>query len=420
MLFVGSQRGGAAGLSQHLLSEANDHVEVHSVSGFCSDTLTGALNEAYALSRGTRCKQFLYSLSINPPDNEIVATADFLSAIEDVETRLGLSGQPRAIVFHEKEGRRHAHAVWSRIDTGVMKAVNIAFPKRKLMQLSRELYRKHEWTMPEGFADSAKRDPKNFTRKEYERAKRTGMDIRAVKRAFSDAWAISDSRAGFIHALEERGFVLANGRRGFVGVDHTGEVYAVARQTKIKTKLVRERLGDPEDLPSIDEVRARIANDMIGALNRYKAEIKKDDRAHYAAFEQRKAELVQRQRVEREALNDKIELRRVAETKTRQVRFRGGIKGLWDSLRGRNKRIRRQNEREAEAAEKRDVAEKDALVFTHQHQRRRLVVFRLRERKEARSQLRELRRDIQSYRAMRSRPEQKTDTPRRRGPSPDP
>jgi hypothetical protein len=28
-----------------------------------------------------------------------------------------LNGQPRVIVFHEKNGRRHAHCVWSRIST---------------------------------------------------------------------------------------------------------------------------------------------------------------------------------------------------------------------------------------------------------------------------------------------------------------
>jgi hypothetical protein len=41
----------------------------------------------------------------------------FEAAIDMAEQRLGLDGHPRAIVFHEKEGRRHAHAVWSRIDT---------------------------------------------------------------------------------------------------------------------------------------------------------------------------------------------------------------------------------------------------------------------------------------------------------------
>ena len=82
-----------------------------------------ALNEAYAISRATRCKQFLFSLSFNPPKHENVSTETFERAIERAEDTLGLNGQPRAIVFHEKNGRRHCHAVWSRIKLDEMKAV---------------------------------------------------------------------------------------------------------------------------------------------------------------------------------------------------------------------------------------------------------------------------------------------------------
>ena len=55
------------------------------------------------------------------------------------------------IVFHEKNGRRHAHCVWSRIKAGEMRAVNLPYFKRRLQEVSRELYLKHGWTMPRGF-----------------------------------------------------------------------------------------------------------------------------------------------------------------------------------------------------------------------------------------------------------------------------
>jgi hypothetical protein len=90
------------------------------------------LHEAYAVSRGTRAKQFLFSLSLNPPPNENVSVDAFEAAIKTIEQKLGLDNQPRAIVFHEKEGRRHAHVVWSRIDTEKMKAINLPFYKSKL------------------------------------------------------------------------------------------------------------------------------------------------------------------------------------------------------------------------------------------------------------------------------------------------
>ena len=60
MILIGNQRGGAKDLAQHLLKEENDHVQVHELRGFASGNLAGALTEAYAVSRGTKCKQFLF------------------------------------------------------------------------------------------------------------------------------------------------------------------------------------------------------------------------------------------------------------------------------------------------------------------------------------------------------------------------
>ncbi|MCZ6804838.1 MAG: hypothetical protein O7D86_13145 [Proteobacteria bacterium] len=140
MILEGNERGGAKNLALHLLKEENDHVDVHELRGFVSDNLIQALNETYAVSRGTRAKKFLFSLSLNPPQTENVSTKDFKEAIGRVEEELGLTGQPRAIVFHEKQGRRHCHTVWSRIDTEAMKAIHLSHTKLKLMDISRDLY----------------------------------------------------------------------------------------------------------------------------------------------------------------------------------------------------------------------------------------------------------------------------------------
>src|SRR3546814_19842374 len=110
MILKASQRSGAKQLGLHLMkTEENEHVEVHEVSGFMSDDLMGAMKEAHALSLGTKCKQFLFSVSLNPPVGESVRIEVFEKACEVSDERLGLKGQPRMIVFHEKEGRRHAH-----------------------------------------------------------------------------------------------------------------------------------------------------------------------------------------------------------------------------------------------------------------------------------------------------------------------
>ena len=110
--------GGGQDLAAHLLrTDENEHVRVHELRGFATDDLKGAFKEAEAISRGTKCRQYLFSLSLSPPESARVGVADFEAAIETIEARLGLECQPRAIVFHEKGGRRHAHCVWSRIDS---------------------------------------------------------------------------------------------------------------------------------------------------------------------------------------------------------------------------------------------------------------------------------------------------------------
>jgi len=132
-------------------------------------------------------------LSLNPAPQENVSTADFEKAIEKAEEKLGLTNQPRAIVFHEKEGRRHYYAVWSHIDATEMRAIALSFSKLKLMEVSKELFLQHGWTMPCGMTKLQERDPRNFTLAEWQQAKRTGKDPRAIKQVFQECWATSDS-----------------------------------------------------------------------------------------------------------------------------------------------------------------------------------------------------------------------------------
>lgn len=179
MILKGSQRGSGQNLAAHLLrTDDNEHVLIHDLRGFASDDLHGAFKEAEAVSLGTKCHQYLFSLSLNPPEGENVPVVVFEDAIERIEERLGLQGQPRAVVFHEKEGRRHAHCVWSRIDADTMTARHLSFFKQKLMGVSRDLYLEHGWKIPRGMENAAERNPTNFTLVEWQQAKRQGIDPR--------------------------------------------------------------------------------------------------------------------------------------------------------------------------------------------------------------------------------------------------
>lgn len=95
MILKASQRGGAKALGLHLLKAENEHVEIHEIRGFVSDDLLGAMKEAQGVAKGTRCKQFLFSVSLNPPAGEDVGIDVFERPIDQIEERNGLSGHLR-------------------------------------------------------------------------------------------------------------------------------------------------------------------------------------------------------------------------------------------------------------------------------------------------------------------------------------
>ena len=166
MLCKGSQRGGGLDLAQHLLNDLdNDHIEVHEIRGVAARDLTDAFLEIEAHAAGTRAKQAFFSVQLSPPKGSHIEHdhAAYERAAALIEEKYpDLAKQPRAIVFHEKEGRRHGHVVWSRIDTERVKAVQLSHSKLKLREVSRTMYREYGLEMPAGYQNSRDADPRNY------------------------------------------------------------------------------------------------------------------------------------------------------------------------------------------------------------------------------------------------------------------
>jgi hypothetical protein len=374
MILKASQRGGGAQLAHHLLrTDENDHVQIHEIRGFVASDLHGAFKEAHAISRGTRCRQFLFSLSLSPPERESVPVEVFECAIKAVEDKIGLSGQPRVIVFHEKEGRRHAHCVWSRIDANCMKAINLPHFKRKLQDISRQLYLENDWQMPRGLMNAREKNPLNFTLVEWQQAKRARKDPRAIKQAFQDCWAISDSLKGFSSALRDWGYYLARGdRRGFVAIDWQGEVYAVPRMIGKKAKEVKARLGDPAALPSVDKMREQIETEFSGKLKEFAEQAAQRHDALLDEFNAKRRKLAGQQLLARLELEKAQKLRSDKETKDRASRLPKGLKALFFRLTGKYRAIKKRNEAEATQGKQRDRVEMQAVIDQQLHERRKL------------------------------------------------
>jgi len=263
MIPFGSQRALGQDLATHLMNtHDNERMELVDVRGSVAKDLHGAFAEweiqAHAL---TRCKNYLYSLSINPdPAQGPLTREQYDDYITRVENKLGLEGQPRAIVMHVKDGREHAHVVWSRIDAEAGKAVQIAFDREKLMMVTRQFARDHGLDLPGGYdRDGHGHDQLSL----YEKAQQDKTGVTKEERIahVTEAWQQSDSPKAFVRALEERGYILATGKRPYVLVDIYGEMNALPKlidDRSVRTKDIRaflEKDFPAGSLPSVEEAR---------------------------------------------------------------------------------------------------------------------------------------------------------------------
>lgn len=373
----------------------NDHVQLLQLRGFSSSNLAGALKEAYAISRGTKCNKHLFSLSLSPPKNAVLSEAAFEEAVDRAETRLGLDGLSRAIVIHEKEGRRHAHAVWSRIDPEKMTARSLPFFKRKLSELSRELYLANGWPLPAGFIDREQKAKLDFTLPEFLKAKKNGYDPRDLHADVGACWERSSDRRSFMTALEHEGFSLAKGgRRGFVIVDHEGEIHSLTRLLPACSSQIKHRLGSSDTLPDAIEVRTANAARIGAAARKHIDESKQATKAAKKEHELRKAWMKQDHIDWRFGLDRRHKFEWEEETKARQARVPRGIAGLWQRVTGKYGQIKRQNEVEALATTKRHAAERQQMIEEQFKERARLQLEIQHARLRMADDLRKLRREV--------------------------
>ena len=383
MILKASQRGGDAALAVHLLNaDDNEQVEVHAINGFMSNNVAGAFQEIRAAASATNCKQYMLSLSLSPPEEANVSNEDFEQAIRQCMKRLGLSGQPHVIIFHEKHARRHAHLVVSRIDAKSMKAINLSFFKDRLCDLSRELFLNHGWQVPQGHVDRKLSDPLNYSLEEYQVAKRAKRDAQEVKATLKDCWAQSDSKPSFESALNEAGFKLSRGdRRGFVAIDSDGKVYSLSRWLNIKSRELKVRLGAPEHLQSIEDglISFQTSEAKNGLKDSFKTEAKVPDPMillldkQIIELEIQKNEFIRTHRKARALLNEKQESQRLNEMK-RFKQSNSSLRRLWQWAVGRRAELLETRQLELQEQEKGFEAELLSLSENQRLELRRLRV----------------------------------------------
>jgi hypothetical protein len=263
MILKGNQRGNGADLAIHLMnSYDNESIEVAEVYGTVAGDLLGAFAEFEAVSRGTKATEYLYSLSIDPP--QPMSREQYFEAISTIEHGLGLIDQPRAVVFHVKDGREHCHVVWSRIDIEKMRAIQLSFDHSRLMDMACELSRKFGFELPAGMkaweaGQAFEKDKLEPSLAEKAQADDTGITPDQRRAEITAAYEASDTPEAFRASLEQKGYVLAKGdRRGLVVVDRFGNPHSLTRYIEgHKAAAIKKKLAafDPEQLPSVDQAK---------------------------------------------------------------------------------------------------------------------------------------------------------------------
>lgn len=285
MIVKGNARGGGAQLAAHLMNaHDNERVELAETRGSIANDLAGAFSEWRAQSKATNCDKYLYSLSISPDQAQgRMERAHYLEFLNRIESALGLSRQGRVVVFHEKRDkdgvpREHCHAVWSRIDAKACRAVQLSHDRMKLRKTAQEFAQELGRTLPAGMAKdqgNARHTVKEEHRdlQEQQQTERSGISKEQRRATITKAWQQSRDGIGFAAALQDAGYVLAQGdKRAYVVIDRAGDVHSLSRQIEgARAKDVPARLQDSHpvsSLPSVDEARA-IAAQRREALQQF-------------------------------------------------------------------------------------------------------------------------------------------------------
>jgi hypothetical protein len=263
VIIKGTSCAGARRLAVHLTrTDTNERAEVKDIRGVVAQDLLGALREMEGVAAGARTNKPFYHGSINTRADERLTDEQRMQAIDKLEASLGLTGQARVVVVHEKEGREHCHIVWSRIDLDRMAAISDSHNYRKHEQVARALEKEFGHERVQGAhveRDGKERPERTPSHSEMLQADRTGLNPQQAKELMTGIWQSTKSGKEFQAALEDKGWILARGdRRDFVAIDPNGGVHSVARRIEgANAAEVRQRFADidPRVLSSVAEAK---------------------------------------------------------------------------------------------------------------------------------------------------------------------
>lgn len=289
-MIAGATRGvGGAALARHLSKTAvGQQVLVMLPRGLAAETLKGQIAELVADAAHGRTARPVHHIHVDPPPeasnpNEIIGTF-----LRHYETEFGLRHNQRCGVFHLKDGRQHAHVVYSLVgEDGRVADLRHEYARREKISRITEfecglpmVKGKHNRAVAkalrqEGRADIAdamgaagllegRRPVAHSTPRQRAQAERTGVPLDEIRNQVLAAWRASDDAKSFAIALHAWGTSVATGDRGLILVDCAGGTHSLNRTLataaraagveKITAAAVKQRLAGIA-FPSAEDLR---------------------------------------------------------------------------------------------------------------------------------------------------------------------
>ncbi len=166
---------------------------------------------------------------------------------------------------------------------------------------------------------------------------------------------------------------MAKRDKRIVAIDHRCEVYALSKYTGIKReKRIRNKVNEPDNLPSIEEAKEQMASQMQNHLANLQNQQNHALQSRFDDIESSRKRLVRKQKEERQQLAKEQAEREQKESLERQEKYRKGLLGLLDRFTGRHKAIKKINEDEAKLAMQRLQTERDQLIFEQMVDRKKI------------------------------------------------
>src|ERR1700726_1542072 len=97
----GTTHNNGAKLARYLTTAKDgERVEFWELCGFAAGDIRDAFRSVHVMAEATRCEQPFFHVQVRNPEGEELSREQWRRVADRIESKLGLSGQPRAIAFH--------------------------------------------------------------------------------------------------------------------------------------------------------------------------------------------------------------------------------------------------------------------------------------------------------------------------------